>query len=448
MRLIAFVLVMNAAWLGASPPDTRTYDQVAGADKKTVVDYFLLCPDLVFDTYLSGHPDQGRDVFLEDGQKAAPSETSANFEFRKALLVPGRDPDRDLDVESVVIDTANAFIHVTGQARKSHQHFQITFVYYERADKSRIPAIQFRNSEFEQESDQFAFYDLRGSSWRRMKNSEILPDFSLKDFPSMADQGSLIAKYSSAEWHVELPQHGTTLAVYPLDAADGDDDYQTLADHWASYALYLAWDKGKAQFLPPVAGIRDKSLLPGKDATALDYYALLPQWAFQDLLAGMDPPKPEAVSGEERTLLKRQSRSPHSRVGKSSPTHVEVDFAGQTSSVTVGVLGTYRGEPLIALDTGGDADSVTLWIVHQATGVMEPLDSLLDGPLDSLKTFDRFYREHVETQNLRLAKTLTADNQIEVTLDTSHWADNPNPDFRFVLKWNGTQFETARQSAR
>ena len=122
--MLVIVLAFLFGGTAAFAQDLPSYD-AAAAHPRTVVDYFLLCPEF-------GLASNGA---LELFPKISPERES--FEQRKSLLRQGYSA-QDFSVDSVTVDIKDAYIEVKGE--QNGLGFAITFVYFDRQGKSNIPA--------------------------------------------------------------------------------------------------------------------------------------------------------------------------------------------------------------------------------------------------------------------------------------------------------------------
>lgn len=237
MRHFGILLFFISASLGFSqaPGDKRTYDQALADPRKSVVDYFLLCPDFWLDSSgdFSVHPN------------SAPGRGA--FEDRKNLLHEGFST-RGVSVDSVVVDIANAYISISG---KSDFAFTLTFVFFDRQGKSDIPAYNFYSDGVETDGYYCRFYELDSANAWTDVTDKLVPSLSLSDLENGAQKHHGV--YPEVGWAYLLPQKGTTVLAFPhltYHRADSDSprpldkQVQKLLDR----KIELLWDNKAGQF--------------------------------------------------------------------------------------------------------------------------------------------------------------------------------------------------------
>lgn len=202
---VSVIACLASFTLGAQTPDTRIYDQIASVANKTVVDYFLLCPDIIAKAGDHGH--LGRlGLAAEDDTLDT---KGADLAFRKGLLVKGGEAP-GIVVTSVIVDVANAYIRIYG-TNPGNYEFSLVFVYFERADKSRIPALTYHDTATGEVDDTHIFFDLRTGSWKPIPDVRILPPISEEALIPYAGSGDA----SNTAWALDLPRFGTTIRFLP-----------------------------------------------------------------------------------------------------------------------------------------------------------------------------------------------------------------------------------------
>ncbi len=273
VRSIVSLLLMACGSALANALDERgSYAQVAARKPKTVIDYFLLCPDLTFSS---------------DIAESASGSSQGQFLMRKyalGLLSPDDEIDSLVHVTQRVIDEKNAFIGVEGWSPDTG-HFTLQFAYYERLDKSRIPGwsliLETNGSGKFRPRYLNAFYDLgpgeRGP-WTRIANNYILPQ-----------------PPQSIEWQVEIPRFGTVTTFIPRPRP-GELGPAVPVSAWEA-----AWDKTAGRFKPTRQIARPAAFLAvgfGIDKGG----ATLPL-AWRDGTLSLLPLPPPYRSGEARLAL-------------------------------------------------------------------------------------------------------------------------------------------------
>jgi hypothetical protein len=129
--------------------EKRTYEQALKDPKKSVVDYFLLCPEITMQ-------DDGRFGFWPiDGVDSA--FFPIYFEKKKNLLQKGYSA-RELSVDSVVVDIADAYISISGV--NTSKRYKLIFVYFDRQGKSDVPAYSYHEERGEKDIHWCSLYEL------------------------------------------------------------------------------------------------------------------------------------------------------------------------------------------------------------------------------------------------------------------------------------------------
>ena len=364
---LSCVLAFCCAWgIHAQSVDARTYDTVAAKAKKDVVDCFLLCPEIRFLRFSS--PDERGFIDVSAPDPANPP--TRDFEFRKTLLAPGKKPN-GINVKSVLIDRANAYIHIDAVNWVGRDYpMSLTFVYFDRQDGSRIPALTFHHEEMEEVADSFRFYDLRGPAWRSMTEAEFLPTHSITDFTSLVrfDASQLTEPASEfldrVRWIIVLPQFGTTAQLLPSVFSNETDPQETsrldsLNERLAEYAVRLPWDGAAARFKDGGIVMRDGANPPPNAVAAIDCLARFPTWAFDTLST--------PLTRADRRKLRETGTSDTARISFSTPdqariTPLEDGKRILTEEAQVMVLGSVNGEPLVALQqVNNEVIDLNLW---------------------------------------------------------------------------------------
>jgi hypothetical protein len=242
MSVRSALLVLMVSLLAGVPlvsgraADLPTYDSVV-ANPRTVVDYFLLCPQLSLDE--AGH----LILFPEsvDGRQS--------FDDKKSLLRKGYSA-RDFSVDAVTIDIPNAFIEIGGE--ENGLRFTLTFVYFDRQGAPNVPAFSYYSEGGDGDTYEIGFFDTDGSDPWTDITDKVLPSLSLADLD--ANQHSALAHYPSVDWQYILPQKGTTVIAVPhmtytmAETASPRADYDT-AKRLINHSLELPWNKKDGRFL-------------------------------------------------------------------------------------------------------------------------------------------------------------------------------------------------------
>jgi hypothetical protein len=361
--LIAVFALALGASLAAQGADARTYKQIAAAEKKTIVDYFLLCPAIVL-RQNPEIPDSGEMIVTIAPLRDFDASEKA-LTFRKSLLAPRR-MDRGPEVTSVVVDQKNAYIKIDG-VHRGHYPFSLVFAYFDRADKTAIPALSYYCTEMEYIGNQHSFYDIRGGEWKPIPDEAILP--AISEAPLVPYVGT--GNSSTTNWALELPRYGTTIRFLPVRPYVEADDETWKADAYLDklkpYALECAWDKAGARFKAPVPALADKADIPKGAPVAADYFGLLRLPNAMDLM----------LTDE----LRRSARN----TWKTSPNGQKFfgpnffEWSGNEEigdvSVQVGILGSCKGLPLVGeVDRCGEIYNFNTFLYHADSGIFEKLD--------------------------------------------------------------------------
>ena len=212
----------------AQPGDNRTYDEALNDPKKTVVDYFLLCPDIGLDS--NGDFNVNHNYASRRGA----------FEDRKNLLHK-EFFTASLSLKTVVVDIANGYIDISGDEGGA---FDLTFVYFDRQGKSGVPAYGFYSDwGMGGASYECRFFELDGANAWTEITGKILPALSLSDL----ERGPLKnhGAYPDVGWDLTLPQKGTTVIASPTsDTRPADKQVEQLFHR----TLELLWDNTQGRF--------------------------------------------------------------------------------------------------------------------------------------------------------------------------------------------------------
>jgi len=386
------------------------YDQVDALATKTVVDYFLLCPDIV-----PVVDDRGEtaNFQLGDPDDRSLAQVKNDLGFRRRLLSPGR-VGPGVTVKSVTVDLRNAYLKIDGT--RTGRPFSLVFVYFENAKKQRIPALTFHAEASGDTEDSLRLYDLEADFWQALPRSQVLPEFSTQPLAPYIGTGD----DSDVAWVAELPRYGTTVRFLPQKAGyfyeESSDEAQAYLRKVIGYALECSWNKALARFDAPRAALADKGVIPRGTPSAADYYAL------------RNPGDPEA----------RMARDLWTAQNPKLPRYFE--HRGNDSEGTrFRILGHYHGLPLVAeLRWVQDNTELMLWLYHADSGLMEPSGLSVQSGVD----FAEFYAaqnkaEGAQGQRLGLQYALALRRPgILVRLDPSHGAENLDPDFHLYFEWD------------
>jgi hypothetical protein len=365
MKIHPFVFIFLLGALAfAQTPDNRGYDQIAAVPNKTVVDYFLLCPDIVLKTYDPGTPAELALARVDDKLDTK----GADLDFRKSLLAKGA-PARGLVVSSALVDQKNAYIKIEG-THQGRWKFSLVFVYFERADKTRIPALSYHYTGMEEIEDYHLFFDISDGSWKAIPDERLFPPISEKPLLPYVGEGDT----STTAWILEdLPRYGTTVRFLPRRQSlegQGDPKLATADDYLqklAPYALECAWDKTQARFAEPKPALADKSDVPQGKATAADIFAILPISGDADSLS-LDLKTRRAA----RDAWKSSAHDTKS--GATAFFSWTEDPDEGKGGVTIKLLGQFKGFPLFAaVDWEEEIYNLRTLIYHADTGLLEPV---------------------------------------------------------------------------
>ena len=196
--------------------------------KKTVVDYFLLCPNIGLDS--------NGDFNVNDN--IAPRRGA--FEDRKNLLHK-EFSTAGLSLKTVVVDIANGYINISGE--EGSLAFDLTFVYFDRQGKSGVPAYSFYSEGVEADSRECRFFELDGANAWTEITGKILPALSLSDLEKGPQKNH--GPYPDVGWDLTLPQKGTTVIASPTSATRPEDKQVEQLLH---RTLELLWDDTQGRF--------------------------------------------------------------------------------------------------------------------------------------------------------------------------------------------------------
>jgi hypothetical protein len=216
--------------------ENRTYDQALNEPKKTVVDYFLLCPQIILDN------DGRLDIF------PLYSLDPASFEPKKNLLRPGYTAS-DFSVDSVVVDIPNAYISISGVF--SSKRYMLIFVYFDRQGKSDVPAYSYYEERGEKDIHWCSLYELaRADEWTDITD-KLFPRLLLSDLDTGPQKPA--DEYPEVDWEYVLPQKGTTVLAIPhmtekmVDSGFKSSAFQTVRS-LSNRKIELLWDRKAGQF--------------------------------------------------------------------------------------------------------------------------------------------------------------------------------------------------------
>ena len=363
MKPLFFILILLALCisLAAQIRDPRTFEQIAAIHDKTIVDYFLLCPAIVQRTV--AEPGTPPKLVVATDESDFDLE-GADLTFRKSLLTVGGSK-LGPKVSSVLVDEKHAYIKIDG-VNQGHYAFSLVFAFFDRADKSAIPALTFHYEEMESVEDRHAFFDLRGGSWKPIPDDAILPKISESPLLPYAGSGDT----SSTAWALELPRYGTKIRFLPVRAfvegagdpqfAKGDEYLERLKP----YALECSWDKGQARFKAPEPALAEMTDLSDGAPTAAGCFWFLRLPNSEDL--GLDEAARRAACEEWKTSPKGQS--------KYGTNFFEWVGGGELGDINVRVriLGTYKGRPLVVeVDRQSQIYNFNTFLYHTDSGLLE-----------------------------------------------------------------------------
>lgn len=442
MKAILYFSVVSLLGVAvfAQSPDIRSYDQIAGSANKTVVDYFLLCPAIILKTYTPGQPAELAIARDEDRLDTK----GADLAFRKSLLVTGGQAP-NLVVSSVMVDQKNAYIRIEGN-HQGRWTFDMVFVYFERADKSRIPALTYHYTGMEDIEDYHLFFDIRDGLWKTIPDDQILPPISEKALFPYVGSGDA----STTTWILDdLPRYGTTIRFSPRrQSLEGEGDPKLAAadsflERLLPYAFDCAWDKTQAKFTAPKPVLADQTDIPKGKATAADIFVLL------------SPPGQGSSSGTQSRRKARDAWKASAHDTKNGAT----DYFQWTMNpdegnegVRLKILGRYKGLPLIAeVDWQEEIYTFATLLYHADSGLLEHVDLIKL----SIKDFYKGSRAS-EAEGMWPGTDMPyqysigeSDDAILVSLDA--WHDQSvgefPPDVTLSFRWNdqSASFEKSEQ---
>ncbi len=236
--------------------NSRTKEEVEASKKKNVVDYFLLCTDIIpysnFNTPVE-LPYAVRSTYpywTNLNYNELKESIDKGFNFRKSLLSMYLDTasPSGLIMDKREIDIQNGYISMKGHNKNSD--FLIKFVYFIKSDGTCIPAFYYTHNALEEHISCYTFYEGK----RIMKNEEIISgspfDFYKKKFKELE-------KYSETNvyWSIELPRYGTTASLFMgLETAEMAIEIAEINNNLdiklGKLPLDLVWDQSKGRFDP------------------------------------------------------------------------------------------------------------------------------------------------------------------------------------------------------
>jgi hypothetical protein len=240
-KLFAFSTIGHA-----QTTDIRTLAEINAVKNKSVIDYFLLCPDIYFTESVDV---AARIVVLNvKREKNTLSETDrANaLRFRKGLIKHER-LFEGIDLKECTVDVRNGYIKVSG--RHYARTFEISFTIFERPGKLPIPALTFHEDASDGAIGHWIFYDITGGQWKPLDETNFLPSFSLNNFkPLVSDKSIVLIPKERIVWKLVLPRFGTTLKIVPdIDfmemSPDESNQLETLCKPFENYVLECTWSK-------------------------------------------------------------------------------------------------------------------------------------------------------------------------------------------------------------
>ncbi|MGA2641796.1 MAG: hypothetical protein ABSG21_12950 [Spirochaetia bacterium] len=230
------VLFVSASLGFAQTWTNRTYDQALNDPKKTVVDYFLLCPEILLDN------DGRLDIF------PLFRSDPASFEPKKNLLHRGYSA-RAFSVDSVVIDIANAYLSISGVF--TSKRYQLIFVYFDRQGKSDVPAYSYYEERGEKDIHRCSLYELASADEWTDITDKLLPRLRLSDLDTGPRKPA--DEYPDVDWEYVLPQKGTTVLAIPhmtekmADSGFKGSAFQ-MVQAFSNRSIELLWDRKQGEF--------------------------------------------------------------------------------------------------------------------------------------------------------------------------------------------------------
>jgi hypothetical protein len=425
--VIAGSLLALCISLAAQVADPRSYNQIAATEKKTVVDYFLLCPYIAPYAIARGGPFVIGLVEPSDRMAVKGSD----LDFRKRLLTVGGDAPRGAVVKSVIVDVKNAYIRIDG-AQLDAKPFSLVFVYFDRADKSRIPAVAYRYSMDDSVEDRHIFFDLSDNSWRPLPDGSILPRISDASLAPYAGSGDS----STTSWMLELPRYGTTIRFLPVRSSQkgrGTPEFARADIHLDAlkpYALECAWDKARARFMEALPALADKADIPKGAPVAADYFGLLRRQEALDKM--LDDSGRRAARDAWKTAPDGQA--------KHGPNYFE--WVGQDMKVQVAVLGSREGLPLVAVVAHPySLYTYGTFLYHADSGLLEEA-SLMAFSAEDFYMASRQARARAAYGNESLiCEAVISPDTLAIGLRLSDENDPPignlPPDYSLDFRWDG-----------
>ena len=219
---------------------TRTYEQALKDPKRSVVDYFLLCPEI-------GMHDDGRFGFWPiDG--VDPAFFPIYFEKKKNLLQKGYSA-RELSVDSVIVDIADAYISIRGVSFS--KRYTLTFVFFDRQGKGDVPAYSYIEKGGERDSSSCNFFELDNDNVWKEAYDKFLPRLWLSDLDTGPKKPA--NEYPDVDWEFILPQKGTTIQAIPqmteemVSSGFNGSAYQ-MVRAFSNRSIELPWDRKQGMF--------------------------------------------------------------------------------------------------------------------------------------------------------------------------------------------------------
>jgi hypothetical protein len=204
--------------------------------KKTVVDYFLLCPTLRMDN-------DGRPTFFP-----LYNSDPALFEQKKNLLHSGYSAPA-FSVESVLIDIANAYLSISGVF--ASKRYKLIFVYFDRQGKSDVPAYSYYEERGEKDIHWCSLYELASADEWTDITDKLFPRLRLSDLETGSRKPA--DEYPEVDWEYVLPQKGTTVLAIPhMTEKMADSGFKGSAFQivraFSNRKIELFWDRKEGQF--------------------------------------------------------------------------------------------------------------------------------------------------------------------------------------------------------
>jgi len=237
---IWIVLLLTSGGLGFAQAQTwekRTYDQALKDPRKTVVDYFLLCPQILLDN------DSRLEIFpLYNSDPAA-------FEQKKNLLREGYSA-RAFSVDSVVVDIANAYISISGV--DTSKHYKLIFVFFDRQGKGDVPAYSYYEEGGGRDIHYCSLFELTNADeWKDISDT-LFPRLRLSDLDTGPRKPA--DEYPDVDWEYVLPQKGTTVLARPrmtenMAGSGFQGSAFQMVRAFSNRSIELLWDRKQGQFI-------------------------------------------------------------------------------------------------------------------------------------------------------------------------------------------------------